>query len=100
MTGFLKSFWSSKRVESRAVVSERQRVPQPLIKHRVPSGRGAMEQPNNTHEAAKLTPRFWAMVVLTGIAAGLFGDLLMWVLFGVQHIAFNYHNGDLQSAVE
>jgi CIC family chloride channel protein len=40
------------------------------------------------------------MVALTGIATGLFGDLLMWILFGVQHLAFSYHSGELQTAVE
>jgi H+/Cl- antiporter ClcA len=60
-----------------------------------------MEQPNATGDGeAALTPRFWAMVVLTGIATGLFGDLLMWILFGVQHLAFSYHSGELQTAVE
>lgn len=45
-----------------------------------------MEQPNATCDGdAALTPRFWLMVVLTGVATGLFGDLLMWSLFGVQH---------------
>jgi len=43
---------------------------------------------------------FWAMVVLTGVATGLFGDFLMWILFGVQHLAFNYHSGELQTAAE
>jgi CIC family chloride channel protein len=47
-----------------------------------------------------LTPRFWLMVVLTGVATGLFGDLLMFILFGVQHLAFGYHIGSLQAAVE
>ena len=60
-----------------------------------------MEQPNATGDGdAALTPRFWLMVVLTGVAAGLFGDLLMWILFGVQHLAFDYHAGELQAAVE
>ena len=60
-----------------------------------------MEQPNATGDGdAALTPRFWVMVILTGIATGLFGDLLMWILFGVQHLAFGYHSGELQAAVE
>ena len=81
--------------------SERLRVPQPLIKRRVASGRGAMEQPNVTGDGdAALTPRFWVMVALTGVATGLFGDFFMWILFGVQHLAFAYHAGELQTAVE
>lgn len=60
-----------------------------------------MEQPNVTGDGdTALTPRFWAMVALTGLATGLFGDLLMWILFGVQHLAFAYHVGELQTAVE
>ena len=53
---------------------QRMRVPSPLIKERLPSGRGATEQPNATGDGdAALTPVFWVMVVLAGIAAGLFG---------------------------
>ena len=78
----------------------RVRVPAPLISYRLPSGRGATEQPNATGDGeAALTPRFWAMVVLTGVAAGLFGDLMMLVLFTVQHLAFGYHTGTLESGV-
>ena len=79
----------------------RVRVPAPLISYRLPSGRGATEQPNATGDGeAALTPRFWAMVALTGVAAGLFGDLMMLILFTVQHLAFGYHTGTLESGVE
>ncbi|MFI5084047.1 MAG: hypothetical protein ACHQCE_23505, partial [Streptosporangiales bacterium] len=82
-------------------VSERRRRPQPLLKQRMPSGRGAMEQPNITSGGAGvLTPRFWMMVVLTGIAAGLLGALMMAILFNVQYAAFGYHEGSLQHGVE
>jgi hypothetical protein len=40
------------------------------------------------------------MVALTGVAAGLFGDLMMLILFTVQHLAFGYHTGTLESGVE
>ncbi len=77
------------------------RVPPPLIKRRIPSGRGATEQPNVTGDGeAALTPTFWVVVVLTGVVTGLFGDLLMVILFGMQHLAFAYHTGSLQAAVE
>jgi chloride channel protein, CIC family len=79
----------------------RVRVPPPLISRRLPSGRGATEQPNVTGDGdAALSPRFWAMLVLTGVAAGLFGDLMMYLLFGVQHLAFGYHSGTLEAAAE
>ncbi len=59
-----------------------------------------MEQPNVTHDGdARLTPKFWLAVVLTGIAAGLFGDFLMWVLALAERVAFHYHSGSYQSAV-
>lgn len=77
------------------------RVPPPLIGRRLPSGRGATEQPNATGDGdAPLTARFWLCLVLTGVATGLFGDLMMLVLFAVQHAAFGYHTGDLEHAVE
>jgi chloride channel protein, CIC family len=81
--------------------SERQRRPQPLLRRRLASGRGAMEQPNITSDGeAALTPAFWVMVALTGVAAGLFGDLMMVILFNVQYLAFGYHTGSLQAGVE
>lgn len=59
-----------------------------------------MEQPNVTHDGeARLTPRFWLAVVLTGVAAGLFGDLLMWILALAERVAFNFHSGSYQAAV-
>jgi CIC family chloride channel protein len=81
--------------------SERLRDPQPVIRHRIPSGRGAMEQPNVTSDGdTPLTQRFWALIVATGLAAGLFGAAMMWVLFNVEHLAFDYHTISFQSAVE
>jgi CIC family chloride channel protein len=80
--------------------SERLRVPPPLIKKRIASGRGAMEQPNVTADGAtRLTPQFWIAVVLTGIATGLFGDLLMWILKVAEHQAFHYSSGSYQQSV-
>ena len=77
------------------------RDPKPLLKQRLPSGRGATEQPNITSGGAGIfTPRFWVMVVLTGIAAGLLGALMMAILFNVQYAAFGYHAGSLQHGVE
>ena len=80
--------------------AQRVRVPPPLIRSRLPSGRGATEQPNATGDGdAALNPVFWVMVVLTGVAAGLLGDLMMLVLFSAQHLAFGYHAGSLGAAV-
>lgn len=76
------------------------RVPSPLIPWRLPSGRGATEQPNATGDGdAPLTPRFWALVVLTGVATGLFAVLMMLVLFTVEHLAFGFSSGPLELAV-
>ena len=59
-----------------------------------------MEQPNVTHDgAAALTPRFWLAVGLTGVATGLFGDFLMWVLQNFEHLGFGYNSGSFQDAV-
>jgi chloride channel protein, CIC family len=96
---------ASRRVKRRgrrpAGVSERRRRPQPLLRRRMPSGRGAMEQPNITSGGAGvLTPRFWVMVVLTGVAAGLLGALMMAILFNVEYAAFGYHSGSFQHGAE
>ncbi|HET9126218.1 MAG TPA: chloride channel protein [Solirubrobacteraceae bacterium] len=80
--------------------SERERIPAPLIKRRIPSGRRASEQPNVTSDAVPLTPRFWLAIVVTGVAAGLFGVLMMLILFSMEHLAFGGHTGGFQAAVE
>jgi chloride channel protein, CIC family len=83
------------------VARDRVRIPPPLIGRRLPSGRGATEQPNATGDGeASLTARFWAMLVLTGAAAGLFGDLMMLILRVAQHLAFSYHSGPFETAVQ
>jgi H+/Cl- antiporter ClcA len=59
-----------------------------------------MEQPNVTDDGeTRLTPQFWLAVVLTGVATGLFGDLLMWLLAEVERAGFHYHAGSFQAAV-
>jgi hypothetical protein len=79
--------WLARR--SPVVSGARERMPAPLIKRRLPSGAGAMLQPNVTGDGdARLTPRFWVMVVITGVATGLLGDLMMFILFSVEHLAF------------
>ncbi len=56
-----------------------------------------MEQPNVTGDGdAALTPRFWVALAATGLAAGLLGDALMWVLFSVEHLAFGYGSGPFE----
>jgi hypothetical protein len=76
-------------------------VPPPVLRNRIASGRGATEQPNVTGDGeATLTPLFWAIVVVTGVATGLFGAGLMALLFAVEHAAFGYQVGDFESGVE
>jgi CIC family chloride channel protein len=81
--------------------NERVRLPMPLLKRRVPSGRGATEQPNATGDGdAALNSRFWVALVITGVAAGVFGALTLLLLFTVQHLAFNYSSGPFEQAVK
>jgi len=60
---------------------------------RIASGRGAMEQPNVTHDGeARLTPKSgspWR----DRCRDGLFGDLLMWILAECERAGFHYHSG-------
>src|ERR1700722_5254343 len=80
---------------------DRVRVPTPLLKRRVPSGRGATEQPNATGDgAAALNFRFWVALLITGVAAGVFGALALFLLFTVQHLAFGYSSGSFEQAVK
>ncbi|MGA2319650.1 MAG: chloride channel protein [Solirubrobacteraceae bacterium] len=44
--------------------------------------------------------RFWALVVLIGVAAGLAGAGLIEILRFVQHLAWSYHSGDFLDGVE
>jgi len=93
--------WSArKRSPDPPRPSERLRIPQPLIRTRLPSGRGATEQPNVTSDGdTALTPVFWMVLAATGVAAGLFGDLMMFILFSVEHLAFGFNAGPLQDGV-
>jgi chloride channel protein, CIC family len=88
--------WAADRYRAwraRPVASERERVPAPLIKRRLPSGAPAMLQPNVTGDGdARLSTRFWVMVVLTAVATGLLGDLMMFILFSVEHLAFGVNS--------
>ena len=57
-------------------------------------------QPNlETEDASPLGLRFWMMLVLTGVAAGLVGGLLMKLLHGVEHLVFAYSAGGFLEAV-
>lgn len=78
----------------------RVRQPPPLLRTRVASGRGATEQPNATGDAGvDLTPRFWIAVVLTAVAAGLFGVLMLLILHAVERLAYGRSNGNYESNV-
>ena len=72
-----------------------------MLRSRLPSKRGAMEQPNVTHEGeARLTARFWLVIFLTGLATGVLGGLLMWLLYASEHLAFGYQSGTFESGAE
>ena len=57
-------------------------------------------QPNLYLSASKggWSLRFWLVIGLTGIAAGLIGGLLMRLLQAVEHVAWRYHDGTLLEA--
>ncbi len=58
-----------------------------------------LEQANVPSRLADLPARFWVMVVLTGIAAGMGAIAMMSTLRFVQHTAFSYHLGEFSAAV-
>ncbi len=58
-----------------------------------------LEQANVPPRLADLPLRFWVLVVLTGVAAGLGAMLMMGVLRSVQHLAFGYRSGEYSTAV-
>jgi chloride channel protein, CIC family len=49
---------------------------------------------------ASYSPRFWALVVLIGVAAGLGGAALIELLRAVQHLAWSYETGHFLEGVE
>lgn len=53
----------------------------------------------NTGTLGGLSPRFWLLTVVTGIAAGAGAIAMMAVLHGVQHAVFGYHSGEYSAAV-
>ena len=50
-------------------------------------------------DAALMTSKMWAMVLLTGVGAGLTSGLLMKLLRLTQHLSFSYSAGDFLSGV-
>jgi len=80
---------------------ERRRSPRPVLRRRLPSARGATEQPNAGGDGeVALTPAFWLLVGLTGVAAGLLGAAMMVVLHLVTAMAFGAGSGRFEPAVE
>ncbi len=59
----------------------------------------ATEQANVPSRLADFPPLFWALVVLTGLGAGLGAMAFMALLHEVQHLAFGYHSGEYSVAV-
>src|ERR1035438_594330 len=49
---------------------------------------------------ASYSARFWMLVVLVGLGAGLGGAALMELLKGVQHLAWSYHLGTFLEGVQ
>lgn len=82
--------------------SERLRVPAPVLRTRVGSKRAATDQPNVTGDGASpLTVRFWLLLVVTGVAAGLSGIALMALLHAVSEWAWGSGAAEgFQAAVE
>jgi H+/Cl- antiporter ClcA len=80
---------------------ERVRTPAPLIRRRLPSARGATEQPNAIGDGdAPLTGVFWLILAATGVAAGLLGVAMMMLLHVVERVAFGATSGTFVHAVQ
>ena len=62
-----------------------------------------MRQPNapaGERGPVTLAPRFWLVVPLTGVGAGIAGSLLTLLLHLVQTLAFGYEKEAFQQGVE
>src|SRR6201991_3398115 len=93
--------WSGlRRSSSGPRPSERLRIPQPLIRTRLPCGRGATEQPNVTSDGdTALSPLFWMVLVAPGSVRGLFGALMTWTLYRLAPRALGSTSGPLEPGV-
>jgi CIC family chloride channel protein len=58
-------------------------------------------QPNDAsgNHLIGFSPRFWVLVVLTGIGTGIGAGLLMWLLRAVQHLCYSYQGGTFLDGV-
>jgi chloride channel protein, CIC family len=56
-------------------------------------GRGQPNVPLGGRGLLTLSPRFWILLVLTGVAAGVGGAVLTLILHAVQHLSFDYSEG-------
>lgn len=63
-------------------------------------GRGQPNVPLGGRGLLTLSPRFWLLLVITGVAAGLGGVLLTLVLHVVQHLGFGYTEGSYLQGVQ
>lgn len=65
-------------------------------------GDPASLQPNDStnHPPLNFSPRFWGLVLLTGVGAGIGAGLLMKLLRAVQHFFYSYRAGNFLAAVE
>ncbi|MDQ2816510.1 MAG: hypothetical protein M3Z75_32915 [Actinomycetota bacterium] len=73
------------------------RVPPPLIRQRLSCGRGATGQPGVTGDGqAVMTPAFRGYGG-DGRRGGLSGDLMMLILFSVEHLASGCHAGPFEA---
>lgn len=61
---------------------------------------GAEEQGPATQDWPATTPRFWLVLVLTGVGAGLGGAALTLLLRAVQHLSFGYAEESFLQGVE
>lgn len=58
----------------------------------------AEEQANIPPKSGFLSIKLIALTILVGVAAGIGGMVMMWVLRNVQHLALDYHAGEFSSA--
>ena len=75
-----------------------------MCRERIRAGMEAVEgkqvsQPNLVG-GAEMSARMWAMVVLTGVLAGVTSGLLMKLLRLVQHVSYAYSSGDFLDGVK
>ena len=98
LEGSDSKFRFARRQENDTCTEEGPSLIVPILPNESDSQKPPSPQPNTS--GLSIAPKLWALILMTGVGAGLGSGLLMKLLRLSQHISFAYHEGDFLSGVE